>query len=182
MKYALDLGWKPYVPATGMVACLFAAAVLVSSPGLAGADDYRESIQNARTISAAFEHAAKEITPALVNISSVKKPPASFRRKQMPQPFGDPFYDFFGEDFLEKFFGDRWRDGFKQRGMGSGFIIDKEGHIITNDHVISGARSEHYGRHNLAHEFDGFEQCLPVVHDEHVVAFKTMVSAIQNFR
>ena len=27
-----------------------------------------------------------------------------------------------------------------QQGQGSGFIIDKEGHILTNFHVIEGAR------------------------------------------
>jgi serine protease Do len=30
-------------------------------------------------------------------------------------------------------------ENFKQRSLGSGFIIDREGHIVTNNHVIDGA-------------------------------------------
>jgi S1-C subfamily serine protease len=35
-----------------------------------------------------------------------------------------------------------------QEGQGSGFIIDKEGHILTNYHVISGARQVEVTLHN----------------------------------
>jgi len=51
-------------------------------------------------------------------------------------PFGkqDPLNDFFG-----KFFGNEFQKEFKQRSLGSGFIIDKEGYIVTNNHVIEDA-------------------------------------------
>jgi serine protease Do len=53
----------------------------------------------------------------------------------------NPFRDFFGEDFFEKFFGDSPKREFKQRSLGSGCIIDREGYIITNNHVIEKAQT-----------------------------------------
>ncbi len=57
--------------------------------------------------------------------------------------FGDPQESPFGDDlmrrFFEDFFGEMPEREFKQQGLGSGVVIDKEGHILTNEHVISGA-------------------------------------------
>jgi serine protease Do len=51
-------------------------------------------------------------------------------------PFGrnNPF-----NDRSEKFFGPNGRPEFKQPGLGSGFVIDKEGYVVTNNHVVEGA-------------------------------------------
>jgi serine protease Do len=52
------------------------------------------------------------------------------------EPFGreQPFNDFF-----ERFFGEEMQREFKQPSLGSGFIIDKEGYVVTNNHVIEDA-------------------------------------------
>ena len=52
---------------------------------------------------------------------------------------GGPFEDEFFQKFFDDFFGEMPEREYKQQGLGSGVIIDKEGYILTNDHVISQA-------------------------------------------
>lgn len=78
----------------------------------------------------------KELKPTVVNISTtklVRSPLDEFFRGFGNSP------DFFGDEFFKRFFGDRQPREFKQKSLGSGFIIDKTGHILTNNHVIEQA-------------------------------------------
>ena len=84
-----------------------------------------------------FASLAKAAKPSVVYISTVKVIKGQDRGGPMPHggPFGqeDPFRDFF-----ERFFGEKMPRDFKQSSLGSGFIIDEKGSILTNNHVIEG--------------------------------------------
>ncbi len=82
-----------------------------------------------------FVALAKRLMPTVVNISTTQVVKG---RPMVPFPeFRTPFEEFFGDEFF-RFFGDRERE-FKRQSLGSGFIINKEGYILTNNHVIENA-------------------------------------------
>lgn len=104
--------------------------------------DTAESIRLAQGLSSAFEDVAQSITPSVVSVSSLKRPrKIPMVRKRQADPSLEPFKDFFGEDFMEKFpfFQGPDGDGGAQQGLGTGVIVDANGYILTNNHVIGEA-------------------------------------------
>ncbi|MGD9301642.1 MAG: DegQ family serine endoprotease, partial [Desulfobacterales bacterium] len=82
------------------------------------------------TIDNSFSRLVKKASPSVVNISAVR-----MIKSQTPSafPFGsdDPLKEFF-----EKFFRQQLPREFRQNSLGTGFIVDREGHILTNNHVV----------------------------------------------
>tara|TARA_B100000686_G_scaffold325762_1_gene382869 strand:+ start:140 stop:1558 length:1419 start_codon:yes stop_codon:yes gene_type:complete len=89
------------------------------------------SIVNSKTIPSTFADIAEKLMPSVVNISSTQ----TIQTTSNPFPFqfppGSPF-----EDMFKEFNRPTER---KATALGSGFIIDKKGIVVTNNHVIQGA-------------------------------------------
>nr|WP_319493548.1 Do family serine endopeptidase [uncultured Desulfobacter sp.] len=109
---------------TTFTACLMLFGLL-AFPALSGA--------KTRMVPANFSELAQQAKPGVVNIQTVKTIKGG----------GRVFRHFFGSPFgnqpgLDDFFGGIPRSR-REKSLGSGFIIDKTGYIVTNNHVIKDA-------------------------------------------
>ncbi len=84
-----------------------------------------------KSIPSSFADLAEELMPSVVNISSTQTIKTSSNPFPFEFPPGSPF-----EDMFKEFNRPTER---KATALGSGFIIDKKGIVVTNNHVIQGA-------------------------------------------
>lgn len=84
-----------------------------------------------------FADLVEEVSPAVVNITTMTIVDSSDLGTGPIVPEGSPFEDFF-RDFEERNQGNEGRTR-RSTALGSGFVISEDGFVVTNNHVIEGA-------------------------------------------
>ncbi len=103
------------------------AAALLPLPAIA-----QDAVpETAQQIELSFSPVVKKATPAVVNI---------YTKKVVQQQALSPFFD---DPFFRQFFGDQFDFGRSrervQNSLGSGVVVEADGLVVTNNHVIDGA-------------------------------------------
>jgi len=149
VKELMDWARRRKVLATGFLAFTLAVGILIGSIvsgrvsatkgfGFAGTTATTLTVPDPIPSPNSFASIVNKVEPAVVNIATtqvLERKQSSKKRRAQPYDQDDPMQDFF-----DRFFDGR-QDGPPQaeRSLGSGVIVDKQGYILTNNHVIEQA-------------------------------------------
>ena len=124
---------RVWIVAMGVVCVLTGVgigAILAGRPAVAQ-DGSQSAARGPEALSASFVEIARRVEPSVVNIDTLQTSPdvaESDNEDKTDRTPGNPLYDLL-----------RRQPQRPTRGVGSGFIIDAKGYILTNQHVIDGA-------------------------------------------
>src|SRR5229473_1467220 len=124
---------RVWIVAMGVVCVLTGVgigAILAGRPAVAQ-DGSQSAARGPEALSASFVEIARRVEPSVVNIDTLQTSPdvgESDNEDKSDRTPGNPLYDLL-----------RRQPQRPTRGVGSGFIIDAKGYILTNQHVIDGA-------------------------------------------
>ncbi|MFO1089228.1 MAG: DegQ family serine endoprotease [Hyphomicrobiales bacterium] len=126
----------PRIPSRSLVAL---AAALALTPSVNVIATAPAAAQQAPTYGpASVADLAAKLSPAVVNIATSQKVAGQSQVPKPDLPPGSPFRDFFDDLFKDQPNGGQ-NSGRRVNSLGSGFVVDPSGIIVTNNHVIEDA-------------------------------------------
>src|SRR5437899_1341407 len=149
VKELMNWAKRRKILATAFVALTLVVGILIGSVisgrvsatkgfGFSGTTATALTVPDPIPSSSSFASIVNKVEPAVVNIATtqvLERKQSSKRRRTQPYDQDDPMQDFF-----DRFFDGR-PDGPPpaERSLGSGVIVDKQGYILTNNHVVEQA-------------------------------------------